>query len=94
MKILIPIICIFVYLIIGYVITTILLAIDFADWNDEPDMMLIFGTIFQPCSIIVIIFYLVMIIVSKIGKKLAVIPVSIALSIKYILERDIEDDND
>lgn len=46
MKILIPIICIFVYLIIGYIITTVLLAIDFADWNDEPDMMLIVGTIF------------------------------------------------
>ena len=39
-------------------------------------------------------FYLIMIIVSKIGKKLAVIPVSIALGIKYMLERDIEDDND
>ena len=46
MKILIPIICVFVYLIIGYVITTVLLAIDFADWNDEPDMMLIVSTIF------------------------------------------------
>lgn len=94
MKILIPAILIFMYLIVGYVVTTVLLAVDFLDQDDDPEFSLVFGTIFQPWFVIIGILFLIAKIISCIGKKLAVIPVSVALGIKYMLERDIEDDND
>lgn len=93
MKILIPAILIFVYLIVGYVVAAILLAIDFLD-NQDPEWNLAMGTIFQPCFVIIGILFLIAKIINYIGKKIAIIPVSIALGIKYVLERDIEDDND
>lgn len=46
MKILIPAILIFMYLIVGYVVTTVLLAVDFLDQDDDPEFSLVFGTIF------------------------------------------------
>lgn len=94
MKILIPVILIFVYLIVGYVVSTVLLAVDFLDQDDDPEFSLVFGAIFQPWFVIIGILFLIAKIISCIGKKLAVIPVSIALGIKYVLERDIGDDND
>lgn len=92
MKILIPAILIFVYLIIGYVVSTVLLAVDFLDQDDDPEFSLVFGTIFQPWFVIIGILFLIAKIISCIGKRMAVMPVSIALGIKYVLEKDKKND--
>ena len=88
MKILIPAILIFMYLIIGYVVTTVLFAVDFLDQDDDPEFSLVFGTMFWPWFVVIGMFFLIAKIISCIGKKIAVMPVSIALGIKYVLEKD------
>ena len=93
MKILIPAILIFMYLIVGYVVAAILLAIDFLD-NQDSEQNLAMGTIFQPCFAIIGILFLIAKIINYIGKRIAVIPVSIALGIKYVLEKNLKEKED
>ena len=88
MKILIPAILIFLYLIVGYVIAAVLLAIDFLDNDEDPEQSLVFGTIFWPWFIVIGMAFLIAKIISYVGKRIAVMPVSIALGIKYVLEKD------
>lgn len=88
MKILIPAFLIFVYLIIGYVVATVLLAVDFLDYDDDPEFSLVFGALFWPWFVVIGILFLIAKIISCIGKRIAVMPVSIALGIKYVLEKD------
>ena len=100
MKILIPIICAFGYFLIGYIIAIILVALDDNPWgtmryaNRPDEVMVAVVTVFYPVFIPMFIIWLLWELIKFIGNKMAVIPVSIALGIKYILEKDIEDDND
>lgn len=100
MKILIPIICVFVYFLVGYIIAMILVALEDNPqgpmrFGDRPDEVMVgVVTALQPILFPMLIIWLLQELIRFIGNKLAVIPVSIALGIKYVLERDIEDDND
>lgn len=100
MKILIPIICGFGYFLIGYIIAMILVALEDNPWGpmrfgDRPDEVMVgVVTVLQPILFPMLIVWLLWELIRFIGNKVAVIPVSIALGIKYALERNIEDDND
>lgn len=100
MKILIPIICAFGYFLVGYMIAIILVALDDNPWgvmryaNRPDEAMVAVVTAFWPVLIPMFIIWLLWELIKFIGNKIVVIPISIALGIKYILEKDIEDDND
>ena len=88
MKILLISGLILIYLLIGYVLTAVMIALDFSDWADEPDMMLLAGTLMWPFfNIPSIVISIVAKIVTWLGNKIAVYLVSIALIIKAIIER-------
>ena len=78
------------YLLIGYVFTTILLVLDFSDWNEDPDIMLFFGTICWPFLIILLILLAIGKLIVLIGDKLAIIPVTLVLIIKSLIVRGIK----
>lgn len=88
MKVILIICLILAYLLIGYVITSVMLALDFSDWADDPDIMLLAGSLMWPIlNIPIIVILIIAKIVIWLGNKIAVFPVSIALVIKTIIER-------
>lgn len=98
MKILIPIICvcIFIYFLVGYIIAMILVALDdnpcgpmrFGDGPDE--LMVGVVTALWPILCPMLIIWLLWELIKFIGNKIAIIPISIALAIKYVLEKEKE----
>ena len=100
MKILISVIFAFGYFLIGYIIAMILVALDDNPWgtmrydNHPDEVMVAVVTALWPILIPMSIIWLLWELIKFIGNKIVVIPISIALGIKYILEKDIEDDND
>jgi len=100
MKILIPAIIALGYLLIGYIIAMILVVLDDNPWgvmryDNHPDtVMVAMITFLWPILIPMLAIWLLWKLIRFIGNKVAVIPISIALGIKYVLERNIEDDND
>lgn len=76
------------YLLIGYVITSIMVALNFCDWAEYPDFSLFAGTLMWPfMNIPLIVIFAIAKIIAWLGRKIAVYPVSIALIIKTIIER-------
>lgn len=96
MKILIPIICvcIFIYFLVGYIIAMILVALDDNPcgpmrFGDRPDELMVgVVTALQPILFPMLIIWLLWKLIRFIGNKVAVIPISIALGIKYVLKKD------
>lgn len=94
MKILIPIICTFGYFLIGYIIAMILVALDDDPWgymryaNRPDEVMVAVVTVLWPVLIPMFIIWLLWELIKFIGNKIVVIPISIALGIKYVLEKD------
>lgn len=82
-KILITCAMIFAYLLIGYVIGIVMLAIGLSDYEED----VYITCIFWPFAIPIMAAAVVLTIVSIVGKKIAVLPVSIALAIKYVVEK-------
>jgi len=95
MIVLIIIGAIFLYLLFGYIFTTVLLALgeDFcekiAPWitTIDPDFSLFIGSTLWPLMIFLMILIAFCKVVSIIGNKIAVLPVTIALLIKYKFEK-------
>ena len=86
---------IFLYSLFGYVFTTVLLSLgeDFCDniapWinTDDPDFSLFIGSTLWPFMIFFMILIAFCKVVCAIGNKLSVLPVTIALLIKYKIEK-------
>jgi len=97
MKILIPIICAFGYLLIGYIIAMILVALDDNPWgvmryaNRPDEVMVAVVTALWPVLIPMFIIWLLWELIKFIGNKIVVIPISIALGIKCILEKNLKE---
>ena len=99
MIVLIIIGAIFLYLLFGYIFTTVLLSLgeDFcekiAPWVNtyDVDFSLFVGTSMWPFMIFFMILIAFCKVVVVIGKKLSVLPVTIALLIKYKFEKKEED---
>lgn len=95
MTVLIVIGLIFLYMLFGYIFTTVLLALgeDFceevAPWITtlDPGFSLFVGSTLWPFFIFLMILIAFAKVVSIIGNKLSVLPVTIALFIKYIIEK-------
>lgn len=88
MKVILIIGLILAYLLIGYTITSIMIALDFSDWAEDPDFSLFVGTLIWPITIVPLIVILIIAkIISWLGRKIALYPVSIALIIKTMIER-------
>lgn len=95
MTVLIVIGAIFLYLLFGYIFTTVLLALgeDFcesiAPWISTIDsnFSLFVGSTLWPLMIFLMVLIAFCKVVSVIGNKLAVLPVTIALLIKYKIEK-------
>ena len=93
MKVILTICLILVYLLIGYVITSVMTALDPNSWDD--DLILFFGTVLWPIfTVPSIIISIVAKIVIWLGNKIAVYPISIALIIKSIIERKRKENSD
>ncbi len=86
---------IFLYLLFGYVFTTVLLSLgeDFcenvAPWlaTNDVDFSLFIGSSLWPFMIFLMIIIAFCKVVSMIGNKIAVLPVTMALLIKYKIEK-------
>lgn len=99
MTILIIIGSIFLYLLFGYVFTTVLLALgdDFcekiAPWltTHDPEGSLFLGCTMWPIGIFLMVIIAFCKVVSMIGNKIAVLPVTIALLIKYKIDKKEEE---
>lgn len=95
MMVLIVIGAIFLYLLFGYVLTTVLLALgdDFcekiAPWvtTYDPELSLMLGCTLWPLFIFLMVLIAFCKVVSVIGNKIAVLPVTIALLIKYKIDK-------
>ncbi len=100
MKILISVIVALGYLLIGYIIAMVLVALDDEPQgimrnDNHPDVVMVaIITFLWPALVPMFVLWLLWKLIKFIGNKIAVIPVSIALGIKYALERNIEDDDD
>lgn len=95
MKVLIVLGCIFLYLLFGYVFTTVLLSLgddtcgSIAPWltTNDPGFSLFLGSSMWPFMIFLMILIAFCKIVSVVGNKIAVLPVTIALLIKYKINK-------
>lgn len=95
MTVLIIIGTIFLYSLFGYIFTTVLLALgeDFceniAPWitTNDVNFSLTLGCTLWPFMIFLMIIIAFCKVVSVIGDKLAILPVTIALFIKYMIEK-------
>ena len=91
----------FLYLLFGYIFTTVLLALgeDFcekiAPWVTTYDVecSLMVGCTLWPLMILLMVIIVFCKVISVIGNKIAVLPVTIALLIKYKIEKR-EDNNE
>lgn len=82
-KIIITCAMVFGYLLIGYVIGTVILAIGLSDYEED----VYITCIIWPLVILMMAVAVVLTIVDIVGKKMAVLPVSVALVIKYFVEK-------
>ena len=95
MKILIIIGLIFLYFLFGYVLTTVLLSLGddvcerIAPWatTNDVDFSLYLGCTIWPFLIVLTILIAFCKIIDVIGKKLSILPVTIALTIKYMVDK-------
>ena len=87
MKVTMIICLILAYLLIGYIITSIMIALNFSDWADYPDFTLFFGSLMWPFTNVLIVILIIAKIIAWRGRKIALYPVSIALIIKTMIER-------
>lgn len=86
---------VFLYLLFGYIFTTVLLALgedfceDVAPWLTTNDVgfSLLLGSSLWPLIIFLMIIIAFCKVISVIGDKMAVLPVTIALLIKYKIDK-------
>ena len=93
---------IFLYILFGYIFTTVLLALgdDFceniAPWvtTNDPGFSQFLGCTLWPFMIFFTVIIAFCKVVSVVGNKLSILPVSIALAIKYMIDKkEVKDDS-